>query len=165
MHPLINQAKERANLIPRLLEMMPDVDEETLTDTLDGLNDFPELLSWMVRLIGEEQASVEGLKVYIGELTTRKQNAEARIDRMKSVVMEAMEIAGDKSVKLPEATLSVRKGQPKLVVTDEYRIPDTYYESVPKRLDAHIKSDLIEGVTVPGAELSNSPPSLTIRRK
>ena len=63
MHPLINQAKERANLIPRLLEMMPDVDEETLTDTLDGLNDFPELLSWMVRLIGEEQASVEGLKV------------------------------------------------------------------------------------------------------
>ena len=165
MHPLIAQARDRASLVPRLCEMFPDIDAETLNDSLDGMNNFPELLSWMVRRIGEDQANVEGLKGYMAELSARKQATETRIERMKDVVVEAMDIAGEKSVKLPEATLSVRKGQPKLVVTDEYRIPDTYYESVPKRLDAHIKSDLIEGVSVPGAELSNSPPSLTIRRK
>ena len=45
---------------------MPDLDEETLADTLEGMTTLHELLAGLIRSALTEEALAEGLKARIG---------------------------------------------------------------------------------------------------
>jgi hypothetical protein len=66
-------------------------------------------------------------------------------------------------VPLPEATLSLRPGPPKVVIGAENEIPAEYFRHEIKPNISAIKDALKAGKTVPGASLSNGAPSLTVR--
>ena len=68
-------------------------------------------------------------------------------------------------IELPEATLSIRVGMPKVVVTDEAVLPDTLCRIKREPDKTKIKESLLAGNAVEGAVLSNAEHTLTIRTK
>ena len=84
------------------------------------------------------------------------------VDKLRKI-MEAAEL---RKVELPEATISMAKGQSRLVGDcDPSGLADNFCR-IKRELDrAAIKSELAAGGQVPGFYLSNAEPYLTIRTK
>jgi len=148
----------------RILALEPDLDEQTLADTLEGLTDLNEAIAAVVRSALVEEAYAEGLKSHISRLQERLQRLIHRADVRRQVARDAMVEADLKTLRAPDFTLSVRPGGPGLVVTDERTIPSTYWQPREPRLDRlGLLRDLKQGATVEGASLSNSAPVLSVR--
>ncbi len=150
-----------------LLEAHPDLDDRTLYDSIDGVTEFVEAMDWLVRAEALNVEAIVGLKDRLTQnkdrLSRFERGNEALRDRMKN----AMELAGETALKLPEATLSIRAGKARVIVTDESLLPPhlmTQPKLVPDKLK--IVAALANHPTaVSGAEMSNAEPILTIRRK
>ena len=66
----------------------------------------------------------------------------------------------------PDFTVSVRPGSPALVVVDEKVIPGEFFEPREPRLNRQaLLGELKNGSSVPGAELSNPMPVLSVRTR
>ena len=80
-----------------------------------------------------------------------------------------MEIAELSSLKTPSATLSVKANPPSVEITDEVAIPAVFMVQPPlppARPDKRAIADALKSKQdVPGAVLSNQPPSLQVRYK
>lgn len=57
----------------RILAFEPDLDEQTLADTLEGVTDLQEVIAAIVRSALIQEAYAEGLKGHIGRLQERLQ--------------------------------------------------------------------------------------------
>ena len=68
-------------------------------------------------------------------------------------------------LELPEATLSIRKGQQQVIGDADINMPDEYWKYSRDLDRTKIKTALKDGKTVPGFALSNAAPSLNIRIK
>ena len=142
-------------------------DSQLLADMLEGGSDYHDTLSSLCDAIDTEEGNARAVAERIKELQARKKAAELRRDRYRDAAGELMDEAGDKTVKLPECTLSRRAGRVSLRVTDEAAVPALYKrEVVTVQLDKEaLQADLASGVPVEGAALSNGAPTLSIRRK
>ena len=142
-------------------------DADLLADMLEGSTDYHDTLSALMDAVEAEEANEKALADQIAERQGRKKAIKARIDRYRDAAGELMDEAGDKTVKLPECTLSRRAGRVSLRVTDEAAIPALYKrEVVSVEIDkAALQSDLANGTPIDGAALSNGAPTLSIRRK
>ena len=66
----------------------------------------------------------------------------------------------------PDFTASIRAGVPSVVVTAEDAIPGDFWLPQPPKLDRQsLLRELKRSVEVPGAQLSNSKPVLSVRTK
>ena len=65
-------AKHRL-LRDRLLAQIPDIDAETLADTLEGITDLREMLAELVRSALEDEALSSGLATRLAEMQARAQ--------------------------------------------------------------------------------------------
>ena len=66
----------------------------------------------------------------------------------------------------PDFTASARAGSPALIVIAEERIPEAYWLPQPPKLNRQaILGQLKRGLEIPGAEMSNSKPVLSVRTK
>ena len=66
----------------------------------------------------------------------------------------------------PDFTASARAGTPSLVVIAEEAIPQVYWLPQPPKLDRQgFLGELKRGAVIPGAQLSNPKPVLTVRTK
>ncbi len=150
----------------RILEHEPEVDAETLADTLEGLTDLHEIIFAICRGIALDEAHVEGLRLYLKDLQERVVRIEARARKRREAVRDAMVEAGLKQLAAPDVTLTVRTAQPGLIVTDEARVPTEFWEPRPPKLNRlAVLNELRRGSPVPGAELSNAAPVLALRTK
>jgi hypothetical protein len=152
-----------------LLRMQfPDIwgdDETLLADMLEaetGLNDF---LSRVVKHMLETQAEAGGLGQYIDDLKVRREKKEQRVVALRALALKLLEHANLPNLKLDEASLSVRHGPPKVIITDEDALPGHFMRIKREPNKGRIKEHLEAGQTVPGATLSNSEPFLTVRIK
>jgi len=80
-------------------------------------------------------------------------------------MFKLMEMARLPKIELVPATLSIRAGQPRVIVTDEAVLPDNCVRIKREPNKIAIKELLGRGEQIAGAELSNSEPSLTVRVK
>lgn len=101
------------------------------------------------------EADVDTIDKEIDRLKALKTVRTNAIERMKSCVLEAMEIYGIEKVTSPTLNLSVRLNPESVDLVNEYQIPDCYKkEKVTVSIDkALIKEDLKSGLEVPGAVL------------
>ena len=84
---------------------------------------------------------------------------------MRALAFKVLVQAGVKKLELVAATLSIRAGQPRVIITDEARLPEQFVR-IKREPDKHlIASHLKAGERVEGAELSNSEPTLAVRVK
>jgi len=154
-------------LIAALRAAYPQIaeDEETWLLTLESETDLVEFLRAVVRRRLEADAFVGGLGTYMTELKERQYRLEQRVAATRAMAFRVMEAARLKKIELAEATLSIRAGVAKVIITDEARLPDNCVRIKREPNKVAIKELLDRGEHVPGAELSNSEPTLSTRVK
>jgi len=109
------------NLVRLQVENLKIIHPEILTDdeawlaTLESETDFREILTTIVRRIEDTKALAIGTKDRLEELKSRKDRFEHRVDTLRELAFKIMQAAELAKVELPEATLSLRAGQPQLL--------------------------------------------------
>lgn len=139
-------------------------DADAIRDTLDGQTDLAGMVASLVASIDEDQLLLDGIAARMKALKERQERVELRVEAKRALIQQGMEIADQKSVELPSATLTLKKVPPKLVVVNEASIPPDFFATKvtldkKKALDA-----LKDGKTVDGCQLSNGSMTLQIRR-
>ena len=149
-----------------LLSQFPDLDDETLADTLEGLTDLNEILVAMVRSALDDEALAAALSTRLGEMKARLDRLARRAKSKRSLVLDAMTKAELKKIVEPDFTISVRTAAPSVEVIEEDRIPDDYWKPQPCKLDRQrLLGDLKHGIAVAGAQLAPQAQQLSVRVK
>ncbi len=152
--------------IEQLIREYPELaEDETLrADMLEGCTSMHDELNLLLDAYFEKEAFVEGAKVQAANLRKRIDRFEQASEATKRIMFSILQAAGLKKVVLPDATLSIRTGTPKVIVTDEAALPDILCRIKREPNKTAIKAALELG-EVPGALLSNAEDNLTIRTK
>ena len=127
--------------------------------------DFDTAMRSVIRKVQAAEAMEAAVGIQIDALKIRAQRFSNRGARLRTVLLAAMEAVGEKKYEAPEATLGVRAGSVKAIITNEALIPDRLMLITKAPDKAEILAELKAGKIVIGAELSNSPPSLSLRSK
>jgi hypothetical protein len=149
----------------RLEAEVPDIDEETLLDTLEGETDLHERIASICRAAVEAVDAAEVCKLRMDELNARANRHRERAARLRGIALWALQESNIPKINAPDITVSVAKGRTSVIITDETSVPIEFVDYEPKIRRSDVKQALEDGRDVPGATLSNSPPSLTIRTK
>lgn len=133
--------------------------------TLESETELHEFLARVVARMQDTDAKIDGIGNLIAALKARCDRFEQRSDAMRGLMFKILVQVGVKKLELAAATLSIRAGVPKVIVTDEARLPESFIR-IKREPDKHlIASHLKAGERVEGAELSNSEPTLAVRVK
>jgi Gp157 protein len=141
----------------------PAIDERTLADTVDGLTDFTDVLTAIMRAAIADEAMVDALKALIAGWAERLNRHETRAEKRRAIVRDAMLDAGLNKLTMPDFTASLRNGQPHVVITDEKAIPQAFIEMRPHIRKRELLDALKDGAPIAGAELSNPGVTLSVR--
>lgn len=150
------------------LTAMDDLPKEVIKDTLDGIaGTFEDKAVAMAAHIENMKCRVVAIKSAIEGWKEKKENLEKQIDNCKNYILSSMMLANINKISSkddPLFRLSIRKNQPKLDILDKKLIPQSYYKTEVKSIiDTDlVRSDLKEGVDVPGAQLTQGM-SLSIK--
>ena len=150
-----------------LRETHPELfeDDDTASLVLESETDFHEVLGRLVEAVAHSEGVASAIAARVKELGQRQARYETRGDKLRGLVHELMDAAGQTKVSLPTATLSIRAGTAKVVVIDEAGIPDEFWKTTRSLDKAALSAALKAGTTVDGAALGNGNPSLSIRTK
>lgn len=158
-------AAEWARQRDAILAAFPDLDPETLADTLEGLSDLPEVMDDLIHGAQEAEAMAKAVGEIAADNTERKQRLKRRADRLRQAAQALMEAAGEQKFQRPDYTLSLRKVPPKAVVTELEELPDDYCKLTRSADLNKIKEALKDGTVIPGAYLTNESQSVSVRTK
>ena len=150
----------------RLRTEDPQIDEQTLADTVEGLTDLHEILMAVIRATLADQALATGLEGRIGEMQARRDRLQDRAAKRRQIAKDVMVELDLKKLSAPDFTASIRPGTPALMVIDEAAVPNIYWEPRQPRLNRQgLANDLKQGAEIAGAALSNPEPVLSVRTK
>ena len=164
--PLKNELQLYHRLRERLLENLPEIDDETVRDTLEGITDLHEMIAAVIRSALVDEALHAGLRFRIDDMKERLCRLELRATKKRQLALDVMSEVGFTKLEQPDFTASTRAGSPALVVVAEDKIPNSYWVPQPPKLDRQmILGELKRGAEIPGAQLSNPKPVLMVRTK
>jgi hypothetical protein len=150
----------------RLLIDYPSLDEETLRDTLEGITELNEMIAAVIRSALVDEALQAGLRTRLEEMRQRLTRFEERNAKKRHLALEAMTEVGLSKLEQPDFTASARRGSPALFFVSEHLIPRGYWIPQPPKLDRQaLLAALKRGISVPGADLGNPKPTLSVRTK
>ena len=148
----------------RILEMAEQLDDGSMKDTLDSLNDAIEVKAEnTAKVIRQLEASAEMLKTEINRMTERKQAIENNVRNLKVYLQESLEKVGMEKVKGELFTVAIQNNPQSVEVLDEKKIDKRFFvEQEPKLKKQLLLAALKQGEQIAGAELKQSR-SLRIR--
>jgi hypothetical protein len=150
----------------RIRTIEPDIDEQTLADTVEGLTDIHEIIQAIIRSALVDQALASGLKCRISDMQDRLNRLEDRVSKRRQIAKDVMVDIGLKKLTAPDFTASIQPGVPSLMVIDEDAVPKTYWEPGEPRLRRQVLAhDLKQGEEVAGVVLSDPQPFLSVRTR
>jgi hypothetical protein len=150
----------------RLLAAWPEIDCETLRDTLEGITELHEIIAAVIRSALVDEALQAGLRFRVDDMKERLSRLELRAAKKRQLALEAMTEAGLSKLEQPDFTASARAGTPAVVVIAQDRIPEAYWLPQPPKLDRQaILGELKRGLDIPGAQMSNPKPVLSVRTR
>jgi len=160
LDPLVVQQQ-----ISNLLLQVPELAEDDVlrADMIEAETEAHDLLRQLETIRRKATTMAAGIANTIVELEARLHRFERREESMRRIIFRIMELAHLRKVELPECTLFITAGQPKVLITDEAIIPDILCRISRTPDKARIKQMLKDGKEVRGATLSNSESHLTIR--
>jgi hypothetical protein len=144
----------------------PQIDEQTLADTVEGLTDLHQIVIAIIRSALADEALVTGLKCRIADMQGRLDRLQDRASKRRQIAKDVMVELDLKKITAPDFTVSIRPGTPALLVLDEAAVPSIYWEPREPRLNRQeLLSELKEGAEIEGVVLSNPEPVLSVRTK
>ena len=149
-----------------LLIQLPDLDEETLADTLEGLTDLREMLAELIRSALDDEALVAGLSTRLSDLKVRMDRLETRAKRKRLLARRVMSDAVISTLTVEDFTASLKQAPPAVEVLAEDKIPAVYWKPQPPKLDKQgILAALKLGTAIDGAALAAPQIQLSVRTK
>ncbi len=165
-YPLMHELTYHEHLREQIKNEFPDIDEQTLVDTLEGLTSLNEMLGAVVRSHLDDMAIFEALKSRMADMQDRLSRISKRADKKRELVTSVMEQADLKKLAEADFTVSLRTSSAPLVVTEEGSIPEPFWRPQAPKLDRHgLIAALKSGGQVPGAMLGNARMTIAIRTK
>ena len=142
-------------------------DVADLSDELVKADDFRDLCLALAEEAVERELQAEAIDQRMKELAERKARFLRSAETLRNMVLQCMEIRGEKAIPSPTLTLSASQIKPGIVVTDESAIPSRFFTPQPPKLDkaALKEAVLTDGEVIDGVAIGNGKSSLTIRRK
>lgn len=161
-----SEATTYVTLRAQLLSDLPDLDEETLADTLEGLTDLREMLAELIRSALDDEALVVGLSTRLSDLKVRMERLEARAKRKRQLARRVMSDAVIATLTVADFTASLKQAPPTVEVLAEDKIPAVYWKPQPPKLDKQgILAALKLGTAIDGAALAAPQIQLSVRTK
>lgn len=147
-----------------LRQLGEEGDETLLLDSIEGETSLLEAIDKLLLAISSDQGLEAGALAAAEKLRTRADRFAKRAEAARALIEQALLVADLPKIERPAATLSLVARAPKVEVTEEAEIPAEFWKTGDPTLDKKsLLAALKEGRAVPGACLSNGPPSLTIR--
>lgn len=168
LNDLRNATTEAETLRLNLLDVIGDDEIALLRDSIEGETDIHELIALAVEQVMTDRALIAGIASHAKRLADRKARIEHRVDVMCAALASAFEAAVLKSVETPSGTITLKAKPQACIITDEQRIPSSYFITPDPKLDkrallADLKAADKDGRTIPGATLSNGGTTIQIR--
>jgi DNA polymerase III delta prime subunit len=140
---------------------------EAALDELLGAaeGDIESVLARLLRAARDAKAMADASAGLIEDMRARKERYQRRNEAFRGTAFAILDALGRNRFEMPDLTASIRAGQPSVQIVNEDEIPDLYVELVRKIDKQTIASVLKSGGEVPGATLSNSLPTLSLRTK
>lgn len=156
---LYQLSQELVEAQTRLFEL--DLDDQTIADTLEGLQGALEVKATNVALMARNLESfADQIKQAEAEMSKRRRMFESRADKLRAYIKETMERPGVEISKIecPQFALTIKKNPPAVEIFDNSLVPDTFKvippvpEPVPDK--RKIKEAIDAGAEVPGARMT-----------
>jgi hypothetical protein len=148
----------------RIRAQDPQIDYQTLADTVEGLTDLHEIVTAIVRSALADEALATGLKSRIADMQGRLDRLQDRASKRRQIAKDVMVELDLKKITAPDFTVSIHPGMPSLQVLDEAAVPSIYWQPVAPRLNRQgLLSELKSGADITGVTLSNPEPILSVR--
>lgn len=163
---LANAVRTHASLRDSLVSAFPDLDDQTLADTLDGMSDLKEMIAAVIRSALVDEALAAGLATRIAEMKLRLDRFEVQAHKKRQLALKAMEEADIAKLLEADFTASLRQSAPSVEVISEEKIPPVYWKPQPPKLDKQgILAALKAGTEIDGTALVLNRTQLSVRTK
>jgi len=142
-------------------------DENAITTALAGgpvVLTPDQLLARTTRALNYAMLRSDECKALQAAASARHERYKRRTQLLRLLLVDLLSAFERKRYDAPDGTVTLRDGTPSLVVTDEKGIPDEYFRTVRSLDRTALAADLKVGVFVPGATMSNGPPTAALRR-
>ena len=126
--------------------------------------DIDRQLASIAAEILRTEGEIEGTAKELTDLKVRRDRFNRRREAVRKLCMKIMERAEVNKWQLARATLSIRRGQAKVIITDEAALPPSCVRIKREPNREAIEKHLKNGDLVPGAEMSNAEPHLAITK-
>ena len=112
-----------------LLEMAedPDMDEQALMDTMEGIDGaFEDKADGYARVMAEIEGRMDVIEMQEKRLANRRKTLLKNYRRMKAALQDAMKATGKTKFKTDLFSFSVRKNPPSVVIDNMTCVPSEY---------------------------------------
>lgn len=142
----------------QVLDMADDLDQQTLLDTLESIQDsIEEKVENTAKLAKTFEAYAKAIKEEEDRLSSRRKSLENKVASIKTYLQEQLEVAGLKNVKRPTITVAIQNNPASVNVIDETLIPTEYLVPQPSKVSKKdILAVLKNGQAIPGVELTQT---------
>lgn len=160
-HDVARETQAAASLVAALA-----TDDDVLrTDMVEGETGLFEAVEAALSEIDECELIAAGCKEKEAQFAKRRRGREARAQKLRGLIEQAMLVADLPSLKLTGATLTVKGIPPKPIYEDESAIPSEFWRQADPVLDNKaIAAAIKDGRIIPGVTMTNGSTSLQIRR-
>lgn len=143
----------------------PETDEAALLGALSAEGaEVETILRRLIQAAIEADAMHDAVSLRMEELSRRRERFGRQHDAYRGAAFAVMDALGLQKFTDAEFTASIGKPRATAVITDEAAIPDEYWDTKRVLAKGRLGADVKAGVVVPGAELGNGLPTLTIRK-
>jgi len=152
--------------IALLLSAYPDVedDAELLADMLEGETNLNGLLERIMSIKFNDEDMDAALELRGKAIQARRERYRARADAMKDLALSLMQAAKLDKIELTECTLSIRKPNKRVEISDADALPQGYYRTDKIADKKAIADSFKAGESIPGASYVDGSEGLTVKR-
>lgn len=119
-------------------------DVTLLRDMVEGETNLDTAVDAVLAQMAMDLAHIEGIKLFKQTMDARQKRLSDRVDTMRAMVLNAMDMLEHLRLDRPLAVLTRKNTPPKLLITDESAIPSSFYDQPPPELSKRALTDALK---------------------